>query len=252
MGLRTILASVGSAFLLAISPMCAFAATTLPEGAVKGLPERLVAMDSDGDVVSSETGEYFFRVEGMRYNEVYHKDVQLMNLRDDKAYHIYFYVEPLWKDGEIDLEEGCVCTFSLDGQEFYTGTVTGDGDLDLTQEVMDCGYYEPGDSHTLSCDIVWNELDVLHNVNKGHRLVDKNGEHTLVGPDESGHVEGEIEFKWIFYAAVDEEYDPPETGLMAIDQTVWLAVCIILSMFVCLMLLLLLLQRTRRKKGKKT
>ena len=55
---------------------------------------------------------------------------------------------------------------------------------------------------TLRCEIIWNDLDVLKNVDNGHRLVDKDGEHVLVGPDGEGHVEGEIEFKWVFYAQV--------------------------------------------------
>ena len=43
----------------------ASAEVMLPDGAVKGLPERLTAMDSDGKPVNSETGEYFFHVEGI-------------------------------------------------------------------------------------------------------------------------------------------------------------------------------------------
>ena len=247
MKIRSILAAACSTFLLLSSPIHAHADVMLPDGAVKGLPEKLTAMDSDGNVVSSETGEYFFRVEDMDYGVTYRKDVQLMNLRDDKAYNIYFYVEPLWKDGEIDLEEVCECKFFLDGEEFYSGTVTGNGNFDLTQEVKDCGYYAPGDSHTLSCTVVWNELDVLHGVSNGHRLIDKDGEHVLEGPDGSGHVEGQIEFKWIFYSAVDEDYDPPKTGLLAADGSFWLK-CIAGAAGIMVIMALLLL--TKRKKGK--
>ena len=246
--LKAILTAFGSAFLLILSPLPAFADVALPEGAVKGLPERLTAMDDQGNAVSSETGEYFFRVEDMEYGVAYTKDVQLMNLRDDKAYHIYFYVEPLWKAGEIDLEEGCECTFSLDGDVFYSGTVTGNGNFDLTQEVKDCGYYAPGDSHVLSCSITWNDLDVLHQVSNGHRLIDKDGEHILVGPDASGHVAGEIEFKWIFYAAVDENYVPPKTGIFAADGTFWLWCIAGSAAFMLLMIVLLLRQKHGRKK----
>ena len=188
-------------------PLTASAEVTLPPGAVKGLPERLAALDSEGNAVNSATGEYFFRVENMQYGTNYTKSVQLMNLREDYAYHIYFYVEPLYKKGSIDLEKGCECVFQLDGKEFYRGTVTGDGTFDLTQEYYDCGLYYPGDSHVLSCSVVWNDLAVLDDVhvNNGHRLVDKDGTHVLVGPDDSGHVEGEIEFKWIFFAKVNPD-----------------------------------------------
>ncbi|MBR0485241.1 MAG: hypothetical protein IJJ69_10760, partial [Oscillospiraceae bacterium] len=81
---------VSCLLLLSCNCLTAFAEVALPDGAVKGLPEKLTAMDSDGNVVSSDTGEYFFRVENMSYGETYTKEVQLMNLRDDKAYHIYF------------------------------------------------------------------------------------------------------------------------------------------------------------------
>lgn len=233
-------------------PMAVYAEVALPEGAVKGLPEKLTAMDSDGNVVSSSTGEYFFRVENMDYGVTYTKDVQLMNLRDDKAYHIYFYVEPLYKDGEIDLEKGCECTFWLDGQEFYKGTVTGDGNIDLTQQVYDCGLYQPGDSHTLKCSVIWNDLDVLVGADNGHRLVDINGEHVLVGSQESGYVQGEIEFKWIFYAVVDEDYVPPKTGLFSVGNNVWLFAIAVLAVMTGGMLVLVFLKKKQNEKTDET
>jgi len=242
---------VSSLLLFNTVSMTAFAEVALPDGAVKGLPERLTAMDSDGNVVSSDTGEYFFHVENMQYGTTYTKDVQLMNLRDDKAYHIYFYVEPLFKNGEIDLEKGCECTFWLDGQEVYRGKVTGEPDngyIDLTKEVLDCGNYAPGESHTLRCSVIWNDLDVLVGVDNGHRLVDINGEHVLVGSQDSGYVEGEIEFKWIFYAAVDEDYSPPDTGLLGVNN-IFRIICIaVLAVLTGGMLLLVLLKKKEKKK----
>ncbi len=242
---------VSSLLLFNTVSMTAFAEVALPDGAVKGLPERLTAMDSDGNVVSSDTGEYFFHVENMQYGTTYTKDVQLMNLRDDKAYHIYFYVEPLFKNGEIDLEKGCECTFWLDGQEVYRGKVTGEPDngyIDLTKEVLDCGNYAPGESHTLRCSVIWNDLDVLVGVDNGHRLVDINGEHVLVGSQDSGYVEGEIEFKWIFYAAVDEDYLPPDTGLLGVNNTFWIICIAVLAVLTGGMLLLVLLKKKEKKK----
>ena len=249
---KNILTALSSCLLLfsALScPMTAFAEVTLPEGAVKGLPEKLTAMDSDGNVVSSSTGEYFFRVENMDYGVTYTKEVQLMNLRDDKSYHIYFYVEPLFKKGDIDLEKGCECTFWLDGQEFYKGTVTGDGNIDLTKEVYDCGLYNPGDSHILKCSVIWNDLDVLVGVDNGHRLVDINGEHVLVGSADSGYVEGEIEFKWIFYAAVNEDYNPPKTGLFAVSNRFWITAIAVLVVLTGGLLLLVFLKEKRKGRN---
>lgn len=250
---KKIFAALVSVLLLfSCNSLTAFAEVALPEGAVKGLPEKLTAMDSDGNVVSSSTGEYFFRVENMDYGVTYTKDVQLMNLRDDKAYHIYFYVEPLFKKGEIDLEKGCECTFWLDGQKFYKGDVTGHGNIDLTQQIYDCGLYNPGDSHTLKCSVVWNDLDVLVGVDNGHRLVDIDGEHVLVGSDDSGYVEGEIEFKWIFCAAVDENYDPPKTGLFLAGNSFWLIAIAVLSVMTGGMLILLFMKKKKQDAKDKT
>ena len=198
------IALVSCLLLLFFLPIRAFAGIDLPEGAVKGLPERLAALDDEGNAVNSATGEYFFHVENMQYGQTYSKNVQLMNLREDQGYYIYFYVEPLYKTGEIDLEKGCDCKFFLDGDMFYQGDVNGKGNIDLTKKYFSCGYYLPGDSHILRCDITWNDIDVIRHVNNGHRLVDKDGEHVLEGPDESGYVEGAIEFKWIFFASVYE------------------------------------------------
>lgn len=194
--------------------LTAFAETPLPEGAVKGLPERLAALDEDGNAVSSDTGEYFFRVENMQFGETYSKNIQIMNLREDKSYHIYFYAEPLFKAGEIDLEKGCQCRFLLDGKEFYKGDVNGAGNTDLQTQHFDCGNYAPGESHTLRCEVIWNDIDVIKSVDNGKRLIDVDGEHVLVGPSGEGHAEGEIEFKWIFYAVVDSEDSttPPGGG----------------------------------------
>ncbi|MCR5730666.1 MAG: hypothetical protein K6G20_09980 [Ruminococcus sp.] len=241
-------ALVSSLLILSCNSFTAFADVALPEGAVKGLPEKLTAMDSDGNTVSSSTGEYFFHVENMKYGETYSKNVQLMNLRDDKAYHIYFYVEPLFKDGEIDLEEGCDCTFWLDGQEFYKGKVTGEPDsgyIDLQNNIYDCGLYNPGDSHTLKCSVIWNDLDVLVGVDNGHRLVDINGEHVLVGSQDEGYVEGEIEFKWIFYAAVDEDYVPPKTGLLAASNKFWIMLLAVFAALTGGMILLVFLKKKK-------
>lgn len=201
---KRLFASLVSSLLLinSVNNMTAFAEVVLPEGAVKGLPEKLAALDSEGRAVNSATGEYFFHVEDMQYGETYSKEVQLMNLREDEAYNIYFYVEPLFKDGEIDLEKGCQCTFYLDGNEFYKGDVNGKGNIDLSQTYYNTGRYNPGDSHVLRAEVIWNDLDVIQNVDNGHKLVDVNGTHVLTGSDGSGYAEGEIEFKWIFFASV--------------------------------------------------
>ena len=202
---KKIFTALSSCLLLLSTLSCpetAFAEVALPEGAVKGLPEKLAALDSEGRPVNSATGEYFFHVENMQYGETYSKEGQLMNLRDDAAYYIYFYVEPLSKNGEIDLEKGCQCTFYLDGNEFYKGDVNGKGNIDLSSEYFNTGFYALGDSHVLRAEVVWNDLDVIQDVDNGHKLVDVNGTHVLTGSNGSGYAEGEIEFKWVFFASI--------------------------------------------------
>ena len=60
MRVKHIFTSLVSCLLLLTSVVTttAFAEVALPDGAVKGLPERLTAMDSDGNVVSSATGVF--------------------------------------------------------------------------------------------------------------------------------------------------------------------------------------------------
>lgn len=240
-----------SLFMLIFSASPAFAEVILPEGAVKGLPEKITAMDSSGNPVNSSTGEYFFYVEDMNYGEVYTKDVQLMNLCDDMAYDVYFYVEPIpeSKLGDLDLEKVCACSFYLDGEKFYQGSITGIGNIDLVKEAKQIGYYEPGDTHTLSCSIAWVG-DSAYSIDEGHRLVDKDGEHVLVPGVTPDDLWGEIEFKWIFSAAINESYKGPKTGLLAINGKIWIACMAVIGVFI-IILLLLMINNKKRKRTKK-
>ena len=73
--------------------------------------------------------------------------------------------------------------------------------------------------------------------------MDINGEHVLVGSQDSGYFEGEIEFKWIFYAAVDEDYLPPDTSLLGVNNTFWIICIAVLAVLTGGMLLLVLLKK---------
>lgn len=253
MSAKRIVTALFSGLLLIIFGIStAYAEVQLPDGAVKGLPEKLTAMDSSGNAVNSATGEYFFHVENMVYGEVYTKDIQLMNLLDDEAYHIYFYVEPKpeSKKGDIDLEKGCVCTFYLDGKQFYSGDINGVGNIDLQNEAKDLGFYEPGDSHQLSCSIAWVKETNDYAIDEGHRIVDINGttvERPRTGQD---HIDGEIEFKWIFYAAKEENYTPPNTGLLGASDSFWLVCIAVLLILTAAMFLLVAVKKKKEKKAK--
>lgn len=248
--------------LLLLFSLTAFAETSLPDGAVKGLPERLAALDDEGNPVNSETGEYFFHVENMEFGETYTKSIQLINLREDYTYHIHFYVEPLTKEGIIDLELGCECRFLLDGEEFYKGTVFGDGNIDLTTDHFDCGSYAPGESHTLKAEITWNNFDTTATVDNGWRLVDYEGEHVILDPDGNAHATGMVEFKWIFYSQIEQEKPDgketpdegkkeyaPQTGLTLRNGTFWL-ICIGVITLAVVVLIVLIVRNKKKDKDK--
>jgi len=248
--IKKIIIGVSCLLLAALCGFSAFAEVTLPEGAVKGLPEKLTAMDSSGKPVDSATGEYFFLAENILPGEVYTKKVQIMNLREDKAYHVYFYIEPLdeSKKGVIDLEKACLCSFYLDGTLFYQGTVTGSGTIDLVKTPYDLGYYPPGDSHTLTCSVAWVNDSGSFLIDEGHRIVTADGikvERPKSGIDS---VDGEIEFKWIFAAAVDENYDPPNTGITLDALAVWAVISAVLLLMIGIMIILISIKKKKFQK----
>ena len=250
MNIKRLISALFSCLLLLVSSaLNAFAETALPDGAVKGLPDKLTAMDSEGRTVDSQSGEYFFSVEGMLYGETYTKDVQLMNLRDDKAYNIYLHTEPISRSGDIDLEKGCVCKFYLDGKEVYSGDVNGNGNINLTQEALDLGNYKPGDSHILKCSVVWNDSSFIEKYTERHRIVSLNGKDDAVIHEKSVDMYGDVEFKWIFYAAVDEEFVPPNTGLWAVNGRTWLYCMAVVASMILLLLPLLLKQKRKKREA---
>jgi len=180
----------------------AFAAK-LKVGSVKGLPEKLVVLDDKGRSVS-ENGEYFFEVEDMKPQEVYSKNIQIMNLREDASYRIYFNAQPLTKSGEIDLEEECKCNIYMNDRMIYYGKITGEGTPDMRDTPLNLGLYEPGDSRVLTVEIRWNPADHGGLIDNGAKVVDRNG--TSVVREKSGvdHIEGDTTFKWIFTAIVED------------------------------------------------
>ena len=105
-------------------------AYSLDDGSVHGLPEKLVVLDDSGRSVSAD-GSYYFSVTDMKPGITYVKNIQIMNLRDDKSYSIYFSAESVSSTGDIDLENECECVVILDDQEVYRGKVTGEGTPDM-------------------------------------------------------------------------------------------------------------------------
>lgn len=231
--------------LLLCSSISAFAEVELPDGTVAGLPEELTVLDEDGKAVNSDTGEYFFEVEDMIPGEQYSKNIQIMNLREDKAYHIYFYALPVDKSGEIDLEQECTTTITLEGEQLYQGLVTGEGNVDMTDTPLDLGLYEPGQSRTLSCSVTWNAGDSGGFIDYGHKLIDENGTTILRTGSGEDSIYGEVRYKWIFYAIVDEDYEPPKTGLSIFDAKTEVILLSVMSLLVCGMLVLVVVRKRK-------
>lgn len=226
--------------------MTAFA-VTLPDGTVDGLPSALTVMDDSGNAVASD-GEYFFEVQDMQPNTDYTKNIQIMNLQDDKAYHIYFYAEPVSHGGEIDLNGDCEAVFTLDGEEVFRGDVNGNpegGGTKLSDDPIDLGSYTPGDTRTLTCTITWKGESADLVVNYGKRLVSKDGTVVLEeGENTDNYIDGNVYFRWVFCAAVDTDYKPPKTGVLGTSGTIFLALA-----GGCVFLIILFLILLRRKHG---
>jgi hypothetical protein len=183
--------------LLTAILICSLCVTTvfadeLRAGTVAGLPEKLVVLDDAGRSVS-ENGEYFFEVEGMQANEVYTKKIQIMNLREDAAYRIFFNAQRISTTGEINLEEECICTVYLDGAVIYKGKITGEGEPDIRETPLSLGYYHSGESRIMQVDIVWPN-DVDHGnfeIDNGARIVDSKGTTIVREKTGKSHIEGE-------------------------------------------------------------
>lgn len=226
----------------------AFAEVVLPDGAVAGLPENLTVLDSDGNAVDTENGEYFFTVDDMVPYEVYTKDIQIMNLRDDASYHIYFYVEPVSQEGDIDLQNDCTAVISLNGSQIYTGKVTGEGEPDLADASLDLGLYAPGDSGQMTCEITWDGPSADMFIDYGTKLVNTDGTTVIREGNGDNYIYGRVQFKWIFYAVVDT--DAADTGMLATNEVVGYAIVfLVVIVLVSFMLMLVLKKRKQIKQA---
>ncbi|MBQ3692804.1 MAG: hypothetical protein II931_05745 [Clostridia bacterium] len=182
--------------------LCAFA-DELPKGSVEGLPEKLVVLDDNGQSVS-DNGDYFFLVEDMEPNVTYTKNIQIMNLREDKSYRITFSAQPLSRSGEIDLENECECVISLDGSQIYSGKVTGEGTPDIRETPLDLGVYTPSRFRRMSVSVKWNGTSVGGFIDNGQRVVTNSGTEITRSMSGKTTIYGETEFKFIFRAEVTD------------------------------------------------
>ncbi|MBQ5562320.1 MAG: hypothetical protein IIT39_02920, partial [Clostridia bacterium] len=139
---------------------------------------------------------------------------QIMNLREDAAYRIFFNAQRISTTGEINLEEECICTVYLDGAVIYKGKITGEGEPDIRETPLSLGYYHSGESRIMQVDIVWPN-DVDHGnfeIDNGARIVDSKGTTIVREKTGKSHIEGETIFKWIFTAVTDLDPVPHPSG----------------------------------------
>lgn len=171
-------------------------AVTLPEGTVGGLPQNLIVMDENG--YSPEDGELYIYIENMIPNEVYTKDIAVMNARQDAQYAIYMTATPNYNEGNIDLLGETVCKLYLDGDLIYEGLVNGDGTPNMQTEALDLGgVLKSGESRNLHAEFQW--------------VTDMNWDP---GENFENEYYGEVSFIWTFYASVplDEEDEDDDDG----------------------------------------
>ena len=248
------LISVLTAAVLFIGSYITAYSATLEDGSVKGLPERLVVLDDDGNSVSDK-GEYFFEVEGMKANEVYTKNIQIMNLREDASYDIWFSALPIGSKGEIDIENECVCSIYLDGEKVYSGKVTGEGSPDIREKPLNLGTYAPGDSHAMKVDIVWKPAEYGSEIDNGARLYDYKGKTVLREGSGIKEISGETVFKWIVSAAVKTTSatgDEPQTssdpilGFFQTGETITFIVIGVMVISITVMVILIVSKRRKQ------
>lgn len=247
-GKKVFMTVICSAVLFFGGLCSSYAQVTLPDGAVSGLPEGLTVLDSDGNAVDTENGAYFFTVEDMVPYEVYTKNIQIMNLRDDASYHIYFYVEPVLQEGDIDLQNDCTAVISLNGSHVYTGKVTGEGEPNLADASLDLGLYKPGDSGQMTCEITWDGPSADLFIDYGTKLTNTDGTTIIREGNGNGdhYIYGRVQFKWIFYAVVDT--DAANTGILGTNEMIGYAIVFLLAIVLVSLMLMLVLKKRRQVK----
>lgn len=220
----------------------------LEDGTVAGLPEKLVVLDDSGKSVS-ENGDYYFEVEDMENGKTYVKNIQIMNLREGKAYHIYFSADPIAKYGDIDLENECECIAYLEDQIIYKGKVTGEGDPDIRNDnALDLGVYSAGQGRTLRIEITWHwNGSGTGAIDDGYRIVDKDGIKVIRPKEGKDHAEGEIIFKWKFTAKETTDTSHPDTPVDT-GETITFIFAGVVAVAIVVMFILVVLKQKKKKE----
>ena len=78
--------------------------------------------------------------------------------------------------------------------------------------------------------------------------MDVNGVHVIRGESGNSEIEGTVRFRWIFLAAEDNTYVPPDTGITV--TRVLMAISVLLAVAVVVFMVLIMRKKKRVKHEK--
>jgi len=188
------------------------------------LPSSFLIGDSEGIKVGVD-GVYYIEALGVVPGDVFTKRLTIQNLdmsgstpESSIPYTLAMRAEPLFNIGPVDLLDVINLELKLDGQIIYSGRVRGDAGVDMIQNALNLGTYQPGDQRALEIKL-------------------------SVGTNwELSYEKSEAEFKWIFYAFRLTPLSTPKTGV-----TDYAAIGLIGGMV--LLWLFLLLKKKKRNRN---
>jgi len=159
------------------------------------LPNSFLIGDSEGIKVDVD-GVYYIEARGVVPGDVFTKRLTIQNLdmsgstpESSIPYTLAMRAEPLFNNGPVDLLDVVSLELKLDGQIIYSGRARGDAGVNMIQNVLNLGTYQPGDQRA---------LEIKLSVGKNWEL---------------SHEKSEAEFKWIFYAFRATSPSTPQTGV---------------------------------------
>ena len=142
---KVIYMSVGIVFLLLSLVIADTAkAAELPPGMVIG---------DDQGIQIKDDGEYLIDIRDVMPGKGWSTKITISNLERDTPYHLTMHVsEPTFVQGTLDLSEAIQMRLVYDGNEIYSGPLSGDnGTINLqdTMSPVDLGTFKSGDTRML-------------------------------------------------------------------------------------------------------
>lgn len=129
---------------------------------------------------------------------------------------------------------------------------------DLSKKPLDLGcYYAFGYGKKMfTCSIIWPGSSAGGHIDNGERVVDATGEHVVRDKTGKETIHGELLFRWVFYANIEQDPDDTtpgksnvKTGIEATGMKIYIV--ILSGISVGIVLLLILINKKSRKDNKK-